>query len=254
MIYHHAILPHTSPTHPHRVTISACDAVYDTDPRYPIYLPPLCRVNSATRIEVGLWYIRNTEFAMLWPQYLVYLGQFLSTFPDNAGFAAVRRVNFEAFGRHVLRVVGAGGVRRNDYIQFMKKCTDLLDVSLKFETWHLLKKYPKVAAPMPADGVELHQLPSVEDVIAMYGLQGLFELESLRTLYVEVWPKVCPPSIIGFVGYDVPDCWAVMENLVGWIREGFDKRGRKVDVRLVESANPGMKWAGGRVEEVGGQI
>jgi hypothetical protein len=79
-------------------------------------------------------------------------------------------------------------------------------------------------------------------------------LENLRTLCVEVWPKVCPPSIIGFVGYDVPDCWAVMENLVGWIREGFDKRGRKVDVRLVESANLGMKWASGRVEEVGGQI
>jgi hypothetical protein len=248
IIYHHAILPNTSPIHPHRVIVSACDAVYNTDPRYPVYLPPLCRVSSATRMEVGLWYIRNTEFGTLWPQYLVYLSQFLSMFPDNAGFAAVRRLKFEAFGRHV--PLGIRGVRMNEYLEFMKKCSGLVDVRIKFEIWHLLKRYPKVAAPMPADLRELYKLPGVQDIIAKYGLQELFELQSLRTLHVEVWPKVSPPSIRGFFEY-VPDCWAVMESLVEWLKQGFEDMGMKVDVRLVECANQGMRWAFGRVEEVG---
>jgi hypothetical protein len=138
MIYHHAILPHASPTQPHRVIVSACDAVHNTDPRYPIYLPSLCRVNRATRIEVGVWYIRNTEFGMLWPQYLVHLSQFLSNWPDSAGFAAVRRLDFEAFGRHIPPVIG--GVRKNEYIEFMKKCRGLRGVRIKFEITYVVSE------------------------------------------------------------------------------------------------------------------
>jgi hypothetical protein len=248
MIYHHAILPHASPTQPHRVIVSACDTVHNTDPRYPIYLPPLCWVNRATCIEVGLWYTRNTEFGTLWPQYLVYLSQFLSNWPDNTGFAAVRRLNFEAFGRHVPPAIG--DVRKNEYIGFMKKCRGLWNVRIKFELWHLLKMYPKLAAPTSADVRELYKILSVEDIIAMYGLQELFELQNLRTLHVEVWPKVFPPSIRGFFEH-APDCWAVMECLVGWLKRGFEDKGMKVEVRLVECANPGVRWAFGRVGEVG---
>jgi hypothetical protein len=64
-IYQHAILPDTFFTHPHRVTVGAADAVYNTDLRSPTYLPRLCGENRSMRIEVGLWFIRNTEFGFL---------------------------------------------------------------------------------------------------------------------------------------------------------------------------------------------
>jgi hypothetical protein len=38
-----------------------------------------------------------------------------------------------------------------------------------------------------------------------------------------------------------------MADLVEWLREVFEERGKKVDVRLVESTNEGLRW-GKRIE------
>jgi hypothetical protein len=243
-IYHHTLLSHTSPTHPHRVTIGAADTVYNTDPRYPTYLPRLCRIDTTTRIEFGLRFIRNTEFRLLWPQYLVYLSQFLSTYPDNSGFDAVRKLGFEAFGRHIPSI--HGGVRKNAYIGFIKKCSGLLNVTIKYEVYYLLKNWPAMTTtPLSTDELALYKLLNTENIANIYILHGLFELKTLKTLVVEVYPRAFPVSIGGFYEY-ISDCWPVMEGLVEWLREIFRARGMKVDVSLLEVGNPGMGLAGGQ--------
>jgi hypothetical protein len=97
-IYRHVLLPHTSHTHLHQVIITASDSVHNNDPRYPAYLPRFCRVNSVTRIEVRLWFIRNTEFGLLYPQYLFRLAQRLSILLNNTGSSALLRFEFHALG------------------------------------------------------------------------------------------------------------------------------------------------------------
>jgi hypothetical protein len=201
----------------------------------------LCRVNTTARIEVGLWFIRDTDHGLLWPQYLVYLGQFLSKFPNNSGFDAVRKLNLQPFGRDIPSF--EGGVGKHAYIEFMKKYLGLLNVTIKFEVYYLLKNWPATTTPLPTDEPALYKLLSAENIVNIYNLHGLFELKTLKTLVVEVYPKAFPDSIRGLIEY-IPDCWPVMEGLVAWLRESFRARGMKVDVSLLEVGNPGVRWAG----------
>jgi hypothetical protein len=74
------------------------------------------------------------------------------------------------------------------------------------------------------------------------------EAKSLVTLTIEVWPKLTVQTRTGLYT-PPPVCWSVMERLAQWFNEGFLKRGREVDVRLVASANEGLRW--GRKERRG---
>jgi hypothetical protein len=168
----------------------------------------------------------------------------LVNLPDNSGFDAARKLSSEAFGRHIPSV--HGGVGKNAYIEFMKKCPGLLNVTIKFEVYYLLKNWPATTStPLPAAEPSLYKLLSAENVADIYNLHGLFGLENLRTLVVGVYPEVYPISIGGFFEY-MPDCWPVMKGLVEWIREGFRVKGMNVDVILWEVGNPRMRLAGGQ--------
>jgi hypothetical protein len=225
--------------HPHHITISAADAIHGTDSRYPYFLPPLCLVNEATRVEVGLWLIRNTKFGLLYPQHIVHFSAFLSTFPSGAGFAAIRRLDFQLFGRQSGNGAGA-------YLEFMRRCTGLTEVRIKFEIWYILKRLCGTNIEMRT--LEIRQYAAFglkcSDMVEMYRLAGLFELASLTKLTVEVWPKVLRRTSSGLLDV-VSNFWPVIEELVEWIKKGFEKRERDVDVLLVECGNSGLRWAGG---------
>jgi hypothetical protein len=68
----HVIVPLPSSFKPYRFTVSAADAIHGSDLWYPYFLAALCRVSEATRIDVGLWFIRNTEFGLLYPPVRLY--------------------------------------------------------------------------------------------------------------------------------------------------------------------------------------
>lgn len=225
-------------SHPSTITISAADAIYNGPLRHPYYLPHLCRVNKATRIDVGLWFLRTTEFGLLYAQDIVYFVRFLSSFPGNAGFASIRRLDFQLFGRNIPQV--KDGVReRNTYIEFMKLCTGLTQVRIKFEMQYRLSKRGTSSYWGPST-----ELSSVEDIDETFRLEDLFELKELTKIVVEVWPKTLrhmSPSR----RHLTLDPWSVMEKVVEWMKEGWEERGRKVRIELVESVNSGLRWAGG---------
>jgi hypothetical protein len=136
----------------------------------------------------------------------------LVNLPDNSGFDAARKLSSEAFGRHIPSV--HGGVRKNAYTEFMKKSPGLLNVTIKFEVYYLLKNWPATTATLlPADEPALYKLLNAENIVNIYNLHELFELKTLKTSVVEVYPKTFPVSIGGFFEY-IPDCWPVMEGLM----------------------------------------
>lgn len=79
-IYDHVTSPRSNP-----IIISAADFIYGHDPCLPYFLPRLCHVNEATRVDVGLWYLRSTEFSLLYPQHIEYFANFLNTFEGESG-------------------------------------------------------------------------------------------------------------------------------------------------------------------------
>jgi hypothetical protein len=239
-IYTHTILPLSSPTKPNRLTVSTADAIHGSDSRYPYFLAPLCHINEATRIDFGLWFIRNTEFGLLYPQHIVYFAQFLATFPNDEGFAAIRRLDLQLFGRY--KPVDGNG---SAYIDFMMRCTGLTSVRMKFEMWYLLK--PDRAPDKLPTLVEFEEYAdrvlNFDTLVEVHGLVRLFELRSLNRLIIEVWPKVIAKTKQGLRPL-VPDCWPLMERVAEWLRKGFKERGMRVEVRLVEIGNSGIRWDG----------
>lgn len=229
-IYHFAILPLCSRNNENQVTITAADAVHGSDARYPSFLPSVCRVNEAMRIDIGLWFIRQTEFSILYFQHLVHFSQFLSTFPHSQGFVAIRRLDFQLFGRHK-PIPG----KLNPSIEFMKKCPELTQVRMKFDVWQLLQHEKEQWVHVDTELVML------EDIPAAFGLSALWDVEGLVTLTIELWPKALARTSMG-IKVVVPDSWPGMENICEWLRKGFAEKGRKIDVRLVESCNAGIRW------------
>lgn len=221
------------PPSPHHIIISAADAIHGTDSRYSYFLPLLCRINEATRIDIGLWFIRKIEFSILYPQNIVYFSQFLSTFPNNAGFGSVRRLDFQLFGRH-RPMLGEG----NAYVEFMKRCPRLSEVRVKFEVWHLLQRTPGKWLMPDSERMRL-----IENIPEAFGLEGLFEVSSLTSLTIEVWPRTVARTSQG-VRVVVPNCWGEMERVAEWLRMGFEERGMEIGLRLVESGNAGLRWDG----------
>jgi len=111
---------------------------------------------------------------------------------------------------------------------------------------------------MPLTPEELEQqtqeLLSLERIVQMYRLDALFGLagfEGFAKMTIEVFPKAMVYTTRG-VRTAVPDCWPLMEGLVEWLRRGFERRGKKVEVRLVESVNEGLRWGGGSERGGGG--
>ncbi|KAF2822955.1 hypothetical protein CC86DRAFT_423022 [Ophiobolus disseminans] len=228
---------------PYYLAVSAADAIHGTDPRYPNFLPTLARINESTRIDVGLWFIRNTEFGLLYPQRISHFCAFLATFPNLEGFEAIRRLDCQLFGRYR---PDAG--EANAYIAFMLRCARLTQVRIKFVVWELLKRRFTHTRRMPRTPWELEvqagEMLSVERIVEMYRLEEMFGLVSLTTLTIEFWPKATAYTTRG-VRTVVPDCGPLLQKLVEWLRKGFAERGRDVRVGLVESGSEGLRWSGG---------
>jgi hypothetical protein len=239
LIYNYALLTNASPKNSNCKTLTTSDLVFSHDPCYPLFLPELCQVDEATRVDVSLWYLRNTEFIILYTHDIVYFSQFLSTFPGNEGFKALRRLDFQLFGRHIPRPGGDSA-----YISFMSKCPNLRQVKIKFEIWHLLKYSPnKWLEDEPA--TEL-----LDDIESSFRLEGLFGIKSLVKLMIEVFPKTIAKTSTG-VKVVVPDCWPAMERVADWSREGFRERRQSVDVELIEGTNSGLRYPGGGTQSLG---
>lgn len=229
-------------THPrsHHITVSAADFIYGCTSRLPYFLPKLCHVSEATRIDVGLWFLRTTEFTLLYPQHLVHFAAFLDTFPGTSGWEALRRLELPLFGRHPIESRGMGG--KNTYLKFLTRCTRLTELTIKFEIWWLLKNGVN---PIYNNSTKGEEVLDRDAVVERYGLKNIFNLRSLTAAVIEVWPKIIRHTKQG-IGLEVPDCWSTMESLAQWVREGFGEKGRRVDVRVEESGNSGLRWAGGR--------
>lgn len=148
-------------------------------------------------------------------------------------------MDLSLFGRHPVE-----SERSNSYIEFMASCRGLWEVRVKFEVWWLVKNgFGLSINPDDGDADGDEQILNRTAIVQRYGLQDIFDIPSLSTLIIEVWPKVIKQTKEG-MRLGLPDCWPALENLALWMREGFEERARSVDVRLVESGNPGLTWAG----------
>jgi hypothetical protein len=242
-IYRYAILPEDPKTYSRHLSISfsAADSAHGEDKRYLHWLPNLCRVNEATRIEVSLFLLRITEFSIMYAAQVPSFVRFLDTFPHNSGFLAIRRLDFQLFSRHQ-PIDGEG----NMYIDFMRRCPNLTQVRIKIEVGHLTRgscDWSKALVMPPETLWVFHQdrIRELDDLVAMYRFEGLLELESLNRLGIEVWPRVRVTDCFGMENVLI-DCMPLIERLAQWSREGYGVKDRKVEVKVVEASSPGLRW------------
>ena len=177
-----------------------------------------CHTDEATRIDVSSVLLQTTRLCLFSPVEVERFSLFLESFPkaDNQGFAAVRDLNFQLFGCHR---PSAGN--DNVYIEFMKRCTELRQVQLKFEveymtidscTWAENLKQP----PTTLWSFDQTRIRRLEDIISMYRLTEVLKLEKLNRLTVKAWPRIRVSDRQAMQDVLV-DCTPLIESLVQWL-------------------------------------
>jgi hypothetical protein len=199
-------------------------------------------VNEATRVDV-IYLLQTTEFCLIYPEQAGRFTIFLESLRGNdQGFAAIRKLDFQLFGRYQPSV----GIK-NTYIELMKRCLGLLQVELKFEVRYMTVDschWTEDVVMLPATLLTFDQtrVRGLDDVIDIYRLADLLEGESLRKLTIEAWPRTRVNDRHGIENVLV-DCAPLIERLVQWLTKGFVARGRDVDLTYVEASSPGLRWS-----------
>ena len=227
-IYEYIILPSTHMSGPLKVQVNANYS--GSSIMSPNWFPAFINVKKATRIEAGLFFLSISELEIryvAWPG-LHHLSHLLNTFPGTQGFEAIRRLYFPLFGEQgfVVGSVNAG-------IEFMKKCTKLGETTIKFNIRNLAnKKKWKIKgddSPGEGDRASDNHVLALDQVVGKYELEGLFELDSLHKITIEVHPVVRLYGLRGRATILI-DCMPVILELAEWLRLGFEKRRRNIEV------------------------
>ncbi|KAF2123369.1 hypothetical protein P153DRAFT_303987 [Dothidotthia symphoricarpi CBS 119687] len=222
LIYLFAFLPEPHTPGTYQKTFSAADSIYNRGPLLPCFLPKFCHVNEATRVEVGLWYIRSIEIGILYPANCSYFTRFLNTFPNQQGFEAVRRLEFQLFGRYRVRVDEV-----NPYIELMKCCPGLMEARIKFRISDFCKPQLCSSVENPCNSSIL----SIQTLVETYRMTDLFDLNRLTKLTIEIWlrKRTKPETQIVSSHYVLQ-----IDQLKDWLKFRFLEQGRRVNV-VVES-------------------
>lgn len=243
-IYYRAMRPGELISQCQPLNLSAADFRHSGNPFCLEWLEEFCRTDEATRIDVSSILLQTARLYIFSPVEVERFSLFLESFPeaDNQGFAAVRDLNSQLFGCH-----RPSARNDNAYTEFMKRCTELRQVQLKFEveymtidscTWAENLKQPPTTL-WSSDQTRIRRL---EDIILMYRLTELLKLEKLNRLTVEAWPRIRVSDRQAMQDVLV-DCTPLIESLVQWLERGFAAQDRDVTVSYVEASSPGLRWS-----------
>ncbi|KAF2492626.1 hypothetical protein BU16DRAFT_541439 [Lophium mytilinum] len=129
----------------------------------------------------------------------------LDAIPSEVGLKDVRRLHFDSIHTHDDRWMNANG--HNEVIELMKRCSGLTYVCLGLDFGFLVSS------------LDWSQGPTMEELIEEYRLEEIFKCKKLE--HIEMPMQYCD------VDKETP------KALREWIRDGFEKRGRKVSADLV---------------------
>ncbi|KAF2437581.1 hypothetical protein P171DRAFT_505940 [Karstenula rhodostoma CBS 690.94] len=216
-------------------------------PTPPPWLPPICALNRATHLDAALWFITATRFTIALPsasQTLTHFSAFLATFPGTSAFDAIRRLKVAYFD------VDIRAQERAALWDFLGICAGVRELAVEFRVMNLLGKgvscWDVVGSDLSQGEVDgMEYLRALGDVVEACGVDRLFEVGvgSLRTVYLDVWPMMMGDGEGEGTRRDVVRLTAMplVEELAGYLREGFGARGREVDVVIRELFVSGMR-------------
>ncbi|PSN72450.1 hypothetical protein BS50DRAFT_583985 [Corynespora cassiicola Philippines] len=221
--------------------------VHVAEPSFVV--PSLLKVNQATWIDSGLYFVRNTEFQIMWQHSQRSLQRFLRAFPGNQGFESVRRLCYPLFYQQRRLEIGPQTFLNtpNAFLSFTLECPGLSELCIKFTISSLIKTKGMMFKMMQphfvetTDGLESVHLFSLQDLIIMHDLEAIFDSKSLNKITIMVYPRI-HLFALNSMASELVDCTSLMERLAQWLRDGFSERGRDVTIVIQEVNTQGLHW------------
>jgi hypothetical protein len=202
--------------------LKVCDRALNTGltmTKYAPWLPALAFVAKQILGEVTIHMIRTTEwFDFVYHsrkslKIVQWFTAFLSLFPSNKAFDAIRQIYFPSAGSYNKHRVGKVIDEQNPDIQFMLRCTSLETIALTFH-WSQLNTALKSFQPKPRD---------LKDFLDFFHLRPMLKHRNIKQVHLE---GIYPGNAKG-------DRLKCLEEFAKWIIRGFqEKQGRVVDVYL----------------------
>ncbi|KAF2649997.1 hypothetical protein K491DRAFT_762046 [Lophiostoma macrostomum CBS 122681] len=209
--------------------------IYTSSSSYPPWLPELYLVNEATRIDYGLFFIRNAIFG-LEPATLPlqYMESFLETFPGEQGFASVRRLECSELGTY--RTDPGQYIR---FRQIVERCRGITVLRLTITYRGVRRTYPEcVYHDLGPCYWDAGRLLTAEEIVEAYDLTSLAQNEFLDTIHLglpdSIYVRDDPASGVGRLK-KLEDLRPLYDEIAGILRRAWERRGRKLNLRMTFS-------------------
>lgn len=101
----------------------------------------------------------------------------------------MRQMRLEVVGR----MAGGQDMGRGVYMEFLKKCTGVREVTLRLHVRDLIvtplrqKRNVLVSRDVPLRGMQTsYHLLGLDEIVALYALEGMFEMRGLNRVALEI--------------------------------------------------------------------
>jgi hypothetical protein len=195
------------------------------------------RVNRATRVDVGLYFIATHAFCVesidhFWKN----IPRFLAMFPDELGFHSLRKLHIHHFSEIAPVVTGT----QSDNMRLIARCPGLRYLALHWDSRHLLKGWSLIYTAKAnwdepnwaAAEQNAYAVRPIKEIIDRYQLDRLLASPSLDRIVftVKFWAHRLDVMNEGHI----MDSMNLMRELGEWLEGEFGRNGRTVKVSLEE--------------------
>lgn len=203
----------------------------------------LLAINRETRVDAGLYLLRNRYFCITCPPAREKMRAILDSFPGNSGYSSLRRLYILKFDEDTDcgSPINSSDTWLNADIALMLQCPNLREVTLRMRQAIIMPEAKE-------QGME-RILPTAQDLIAKYNLGRLSDMPLLERVVIH-WTCINAETVLdryyeNFHSITVPlkqhitPFQMLIEKVKECLKAAMKTRGRRVEIVV----NNFPKWA-----------